>query len=221
VTTSSTPEGEPPVPRRTSSKAAVIGVLAALAAAAAPSAAGAASPRCEAKAGDTIARNTTTRVFQRVSGTVENGQDVRIYSCRLGTRSAVLTTRLHNDLDGELRLDEAILGSSRYLVIVFAELTGTSDSTDVFLYDLSAPDRRIFTLNRDGSRQGMQVVVTRHGGVAVLDAGAVTVHDNTGGRVAATSGASELGRGVGDDTVYWTAGGAAASTVLSGHPSDD
>jgi hypothetical protein len=155
-----------------------------------------------------------------VSGTVENGQDVRIYSCRLGSRKAVLTTRFRNDLDGELRLDEAILGSSGYLGIVFAELTGTSDSTDVFLYDLSAPDRRIFTFNRDGSREGMQVVVTRHGGVAVLDAGVVTVHDSAGTRVAAPSGAAALGRGVAGDTVYWTAGGTAASTVLSGHPTN-
>ena len=68
-------------------------------------------------------------------------------------------------LDGELRLDEAILGSSKYLVLVFSELTGTSDSTDVFEYDLSVPDRRFFTFNRDGSREGMQVVVTRHSGV--------------------------------------------------------
>jgi hypothetical protein len=207
--------------RPTSSKSVVAGVVAALAVAVAPSAAHAASPRCEAKEGDTIARNTTTRVFQRVTGTVDDGQDVRIYSCRLGTRTAVLTTRFRNDLDGELRLDEAILGSSKYLAIVYAELTGTSDSTDVFLYDLSAPDRRIFTFNRDGSREGMQVVVTRHGGVAVLDAGAVTVHDAAGTRVAAPTGASELGRGVGDDIVYWTAGGTAASTVLSGHPSGD
>jgi hypothetical protein len=104
---------------------ALIGALAALAVAAVPSAAQAAAPRCEAKEGDTIARNTTTRVFQRVTGTVDDGQDVRIYSCRLGTRTAVLTTRFRNDLDGELRLEEAILGSSKYLAIVFEELTGT------------------------------------------------------------------------------------------------
>src|SRR5437762_1890473 len=82
--------------------------------------------------------------------------------CRLGTHTAVLTTRFRNDLDGELRLQEAILGSSKYLGIVFEELTGTSDSTDVFLYDLSVPDRRYFTFNRDGTREGLQAVVTRN-----------------------------------------------------------
>jgi hypothetical protein len=156
-----------------------------------------------------------------VSGTVDDGQDVRIYSCRLGTRTAILTTRFRNDLDGELRLQEAILGSSKYLGIVFEELTGTSDSTDVFLYDLSVPDRRIWTSSRDGSREGMQVVVTRNGGVAILDAGVVTVHDNLGAKVVAPTGASDLGRGLGGNVVYWTVGGAAGSATLTGHPSDD
>jgi hypothetical protein len=196
-------------------RVALAGALAAIAVAAVPAAAQAAAPRCEAKDGDTIARNTTTRVFQRVTGTVDDGQDVRIYSCRLGTRTAVLTTRFRNDLDGELRLQEAILGSSKYLVIVFAELTGTSDSTDVFAYDLSGPDHRYFTYNRDGGREGMQVVATRNGGVGVLDGGVVTVWDAAGQRTAAASGASELGRGS-TNTVYWTAGGVAASMVLAG-----
>ena len=151
--------------RSTSTKLALTGLIAAAAVALAPSAALAASPRCEAKEGDTVARNTTTRVFMRTTGTVDDGQDVRIYSCRLGTRTAVLTTRFRNDLDGELRLQEAILGSSKYLGIVFEELTGTSDSTDVFLYDLSVPDRRYFTFNRDGTREGLQAVVTRNGGL--------------------------------------------------------
>jgi hypothetical protein len=211
----STSTEENSVLRPPSIRPALIGALAAIAVAAVPATAHAASPRCEAKEGDTIARNATTRVFQRVTGTVDDGQDVRIYSCRLGTRTAILTTRFRNDLDGELRLQEAILGSSRYLVIVFAELTGTSDSTDVFAYDLSVPDRRYFTYNRDGSRMGMQVVATRNGGVGVLDEGVVTVWDSAGRRTAAASGASELGRGA-TNTVYWTAGGTAASTVLDG-----
>jgi hypothetical protein len=202
--------------RSMSIRLALAGALAAIAVAAVPVAAHAAAPRCEAKEGDTLARNTTTRVFQRVTGTVDDGQDVRIYSCRLGTRTAVLTTRFRNDLDGELRVEEAILGSSKYLTVVFEELTGTSDSTDVFAYDLSVPDRRYFTFNRDGSREGMQVVATRNGGVGMLDDGVVTVWDAAGRRTAAASGASELGRGVANNTVYWTAGGAAASTVLNG-----
>jgi hypothetical protein len=206
-----------PFPRKLAS----IAAIAAVALACIPAAADAAAPRCEAKVGDTIARNATNRVFQRVTGTVNDGQSVRIYSCRLGTRTAVLTTSFRNDLDGELRLQEAILGSSKYLAIVFEELTGTSDSTDVFLYDLSTPDRRIWTFNRDGSREGMQVVVTRNGGVAILDAGVVTVHDNLGAKVVAPAGASDLGRGLGGNVVYWTAGGAAASATLTGHPSDD
>jgi hypothetical protein len=197
------------------------GLLAALVVAAAPAAAQAAAPRCEAKEGDTVARNTTTRVFQRVTGTVDDGQDVRIYSCRLGTRTAVLTTRFRNTLDGELRLQEAILGSSKYLAIVFEELTGTSDSTDVFLYDLSVPDRRIFTFNRDGSREGMQVVVTRNGGVGILDAGVVTVHDSVSSRTVAPAGAGDLGRGLGGNVVYWKVGATPFSQTLSGHPVDD
>lgn len=207
--------------RPLSARLALTAALAALAVALVPAAAQAASPRCEAKEGDTIARNTTTRVFMRTTGTVDDGQSVRIYSCRLGTRTAVLTTRFRNTLDGELRFQEAVLGSSKYLAIVFAELTGTSDSTDVFLYDLSQADRRIWTFNRDGSREGLQVVVTRNGGVGILDGGAVTVHDDTGGRTVAASGASDLARGLGGNVVYWTAGGVAASTTLVGHPSDD
>jgi hypothetical protein len=209
------------MPRHPSIRLVLAAALTSAAVALVPGAAQAASPRCEAKEGDTIARNTTTRVFMRTTGTVDDGQSVRIYSCRLGTRTAVLTTRFRNTLDGELRLQEAVLGSSKYLAIVFAELTGTSDSTDVFLYDLSQPGRRIWTFNRDGSREGLQVVVTRNGGVAILDGGAVTVHDDTGGRTVSASGASDLGRGLGGNVVYWTAGGAAASTVLDGHPSDD
>jgi len=209
------------VSRPLSRRLVLTAALASIAVALVPSAAQAASPRCEAKEGDTIARNVTTRVFMRTTGTVDDGQSVRIYSCRLGTRTAVLTTRFRNTLDGELRLQEAVLGSSKYLAIVFAELTGTSDSTDVFLYDLSQPDRRIWTFNRDGSREGLQVVVTRNGGVAILDAGVVTVHDDTGARTVAASGASDLGRGLGGNVVYWTAAGAPASTVLNGHPSDD
>ena len=207
--------------RPLSARLALTAALAAIAVALVPSAAQAASPRCEAKEGDTIARNTTTRVFMRSTGTVDDGQSVRIYSCRLGTRTAVLTTRFRNTLDGELRLQEAILGSSKYLALVFSELTGTSDSTDVFLYDLTVSDRRIWTFNRDGSREGMQVVVTRNGGVGILDAGVVTVHDDAGSRTVAPSGASDLGRGIGGNVVYWTAGSTAGSTLLSGHPSDD
>jgi hypothetical protein len=206
--------------RPTSTRLALTGLIAAAAVAVAPAAAQAASPRCEAKEGDTLARNTTTRVFQRVTGSVDDGQDVRIYSCRLGTRTAVLTTRFRNDLDGELRVQEAILGSSKYLGIVYEELTGTSDSTDVFLYDLSVPDRRYFTFNRDGTREGLQAVVTRNGGLAVLDAGVVTVFDSVSTRIVAPSGASALGWGAGTNTVYWTAGTAPFSTALNGRPSE-
>ena len=206
--------------RPTSIRLALTGLIAAAAVAVAPAAAQAASPRCEAKEGDTLARNTTTRVFQRVTGNVDDGQDVRIYSCRLGTRTAVLTTRFRNDLDGELRVQEAILGSSKYLGIVYEELTGTSDSTDVFLYDLSVPDRRYFTFNRDGTREGLQAVVTRNGGLAVLDAGVVTVFDSVSTRIVAPSGASALGWGAGTNTVYWTAGTAPFSTALNGRPSE-
>ena len=49
-------------------------VAAALVAAAIPSAASAAAPRCEAKDGDTIARTSKVRVFQRVQGTIDDGQ---------------------------------------------------------------------------------------------------------------------------------------------------
>ena len=206
--------------RPPSTRLALTGLFAAVAIALAPAAARAASPRCEAKEGDTIARNATTRVFQRVTGTVDNGQDVRIYSCRLRTRAAVLTTRFRNDLDGELRVQEAILGSSKYLGIVYEELTGTSDSTDVFLYDLSVPDRRYFTFNRDGTREGLQAVVTRNGGLAVLDAGVVTVFDSVSTRVVAPAGASALGWGTGTNTVYWTAGPTPFSTALNGRPSE-
>ena len=168
--------------RSTSTKLALTGLIAAAAVALLPSAALAASPRCEAKEGDTVARNTTTRVFMRTTGTVDDGQDVRIYSCRLGTRTAVLTTRFRNDLDGELRLQEAILGSSKYL--------------------------------------GLQAVVTRNGGLAVLDAGVVTVFDAAGTRIVGPSGASALGWGIGTNTVYWTAGPTPFSTTLNGRPSE-
>lgn len=210
---------EPVVRRSLAVKLAVCALL--CAAASLPANAGATAPRCEAKEGDTLTRSTTTRVFQRVRGTVDNGQTVSIYSCRIGTRGVVRVERFRNTLDGSQRVDEAVLGSSRWVVLVLDEETGTSDAMDLFEYDLSMSDRRVFTFSRDGTREGAQVVVTRSGGIGLLDDGAVRVFDAAGARVAAPSGASDLGRGLGGNTVYWTAAGTPQSTLLTGHPSGD
>ena len=69
-------------------------------------------------------------------------------------------------------------------------------------------------------RTGLLRVAPR-GAIARVDAGVVTVRDNTGARVVAASGASDLGRGLRGNVVYWTLGGVAGPTVLAGHPSDD
>jgi hypothetical protein len=208
------------MPRSTPRRLAIAGVLAAIALAVAPVAAQAASPTCTAKEGDTIARNATTRVFMRTTGTIDDGQDVRVYSCRLHTRTAVLTTRFRNDLDGSLRVEEAILGSSKYLGIMWDEETGTADATDVVLYDLSVPDGRYFTFGRDGLREGLQAVVTRNGALAVQDGGAVTVFDGAGKRALVPAGATALGWGTGTNTVYWTVGPTPFSTVLAGRATE-
>jgi hypothetical protein len=203
-------------------KLALAAALVALGIASAPAAAQAASPRCEAKEGDTIARNATTRVFTRATGDPNgDGQDLRIFSCRLGTRSAVLVERIRNTLDGTLRIQEAKLGSTKYFAVLYDETTGTSDATDVYLYDVTRPGNRIFAFSRDGLREGLQFEVTRNGGLAVLDGGVVTLADGAGRRVAQPSGASELAWAPGGNRVYWYAGGIPLTTTLSGHPEGD
>ena len=189
--------------------------LACLVGVAAPAGAEAAPPRCEAKAGETIARTSAVRVFQRVRGTVDDGQTVDLYACRSRSRRTVRVERFRNTLDGTLTLDEALLGGSRWLVLALDEATGTSQSFDLFAYDLTT-GRRTFTFSRDGSREGAQVAVTRSGGIGVLDGGAVRAFAAAGARVLAASGASALAAG--ENTLYWTQGGTAASAALSGHP---
>jgi hypothetical protein len=186
-----------------------------------PAAASAASPRCEDKAGDTIARSPTVRVFQRVRGTVDDGQSVTWFSCRIRSRTAIHLESLHNTLDGEIQIREALLPSTGYLVLMVESLTGTNDTIELWEYSLTTPDTRLFTFARDGGRENAQVVATRHGGIAFLDGGVVTGFDASGTRVLAPSGASDLGWGVGGDRVYWTAGGLPVSFVLTGHPSSD
>jgi hypothetical protein len=196
-------------------------VLAAAVAAALPAAASAAgAPRCQDKAGDTIARSANIRVFQRVRGTVEDGQSVTWFSCRIGSRAAVHLESLRNTLDGEIQIREAALSSSSYLVLMVESLTGTDDTIELWEYSLTMPNTRLFTFARDGGRENAQIVATRHGGIAFLDGGVVTGFDGAGTRVLAPSGASDLGWGIGGDRVYWTSGAAASSTLLSGHPVD-
>jgi hypothetical protein len=205
-----------PVRSRLVAKLVAPAALAAALAGVAPATAAAASPRCEDKVGDTLTRSSTTRVFQRVRGAIDDGQTVHIFACRLRSRKFVLVDHYRNDLDGELQIQDTILGGSRYVVFVDEELTGTSDSIDLFEYDLTVPGRRAFAFSRDGSREGAEVAVTTGGGIAFLDAGSVRVFDATGTRVLAASGASDLAAG--GNTVYWTAAGAPVSTPLTGHP---
>lgn len=203
---------------RSPRRAAAALALAAAAAVAMPASALAVAPRCEAKLGDTLVRTTKVRVFQRVSGTIDDGQRVIFYSCRPGSRAYRRVTDWRNSLDGELRIRSVALGGSRYLVMDLDEVTGVTDSWDVFIYDLET-SRRTFAFSRDGTPQsGDAVVATRSGAIALIDeeAGSVRGYDAAGGRLLEASGASNLAAA--GNAVYWTAGGAPRSATLGASP---
>jgi hypothetical protein len=208
-------------------KLAVPVAVAALAGLTAPSAL-AASPKCEDKVGDTLARNATTRVFQRITGKVGDRRSIRLYSCRIRTTAAIQFYAYHDDLDGVIRVTGVSLPSTKYAVVKVDEETGTNDSIALWEFDVtkpytdSSPDARSFTYSRDGlDATDTQVVATRHGGVALLDGGVLTLWDATGQRTLAASGASDLAWAAGGDRIYWTAAGLPTSTTTSGRPSGD
>ncbi len=192
-------------------------VAAALLAVAIPSAANAAAPRCEAKDGDTIARTNKVRVFQRIRGTIDDGQTVWVYTCKIGSRSVKRLDRFNNSLDGFLRYRSSYLNSNRWFVLGLDEQTGTSDAFDLFAYDLDTGERT-FRFSRDGA-DVPQVAVTRHGGIAVLAEGIVRAFDASGPRTLEASGASELSAS--ENLAYWTVAGTPRSAVLNGHPTSD
>jgi hypothetical protein len=189
-------------------------LLAAALAAVVPATAAARAPRCEDKAGDTLVRTAKTRVFQRVRGTIDDGQTVWLYSCRPRSRTARRVDTWRNSLDGLLRITAAQVGGDRWLVLSLDEETGTSDSFDVFAYDLTASGRT-FAFARDGAEDA-QVAVTRDGAIALLDGGAVRAFDASGSHVFEPAGATDLAAG--GDTVYWTAAGVIRATTPTGHP---
>lgn len=184
----------------------------------APASAAAAPPRCEDKVGDTLARTASVRVFQRVEGTDDERQTLRLYACRIRSRAFVPVDRFRNSLDGRVVIQEALVGGSRWLALTFAAETGTSESFGVFGYDLTT-GRRTFTFSREGAREGAQVALTRSGGIGLLDGGAVRAFDAAGPRVLAPSGASALAAG--EDTLYWTAEASPKSARLTGNARAD
>lgn len=189
-------------------------LLASAAVAGAPAVAGAAAPRCERKAGDTLERTTRVRVFQRVRGTVEDGQTVWLYSCRPGTRAVTRVDRWRNNLDLDRRIRGVALGGTRRLVLGLNVATGTSDSFTLLAYDLVTA-RRTFEFGVDGAST-LPFVVTTSGAIGLLEAnGLVRAFDAAGNRVFEPSGATDLAAA--GARLYWTLGGLPRSTVLSGH----
>ncbi len=152
-----------------------------------------------------------------MQGTIDDGQTVWIYTCKIGSRSVTRLDRFNNSLDGFLRYRSSYLNSNRWFLLGLDEQTGTSDAFDLFLYDLQTGDR-VWRFSRDGA-DIPQVGVTRHGGVAILAEGVVRAFDSSGPRTLEPSGASELA--VGEDNAYWTAAATPRSAALNGHPTSD
>lgn len=167
---------------------------------------------CTKVRGDTMYRDRTLRVIQKVTRAKADpdASTVTLRFCKPGSTAAPkLLARFSNTLDGSLTVEAVVRGGPRYLALELAAQTGTTDATELFVYNLSTR-QRTFAF---GSEDGFDYVVTTDGGVALLQAGTVVGYDSTGERPLA-SGASALA-GV-ENTVYWKIGDAAATATLIG-----
>lgn len=184
-----------------------------------PAAAQAKAPRCEARTGKTLSTSPAFRVFstsEKVKGDAD-AVTIRVYSCRLGSRSVKLLEKLNNTIDGGLTPKKALLNGEKYTTIIYAEETGVSAATDIFEYDLKT-GKQVSAIARDGY-DPIEVVMTSAGGIAVIDFDKEIVAYDKNGAKAYGTGASALA--VGASTIYWTAEGRASSIYLQGHPSGD
>jgi hypothetical protein len=201
-------------------RASHIAVLASLAFAFPATSADAKLRRCDAKPGVTVLRTGSLRVFQRVHGTVDDGQTVRVFVCRRTSRAVRQIDSWNNDLDGILSIAAARVGGGRWPVLSLDELGGISSSWDVFAYDLHT-SKRTFTFAQEygGPKFRGQMVVTHDGGVAMLFGTLVRAYDARGGRVLEPSGATELEAH--GNVVSWSVAATRRSAALVGHPESD
>lgn len=167
---------------------------------------------CTKRSGDTLLRDSTLRVYQNVKHAKgdPDASTVTVSFCTPGSKakSKRLTT-FDNTLDGAITIDAALRAGPDHVALDVAESTGTVDAEGLYLHRLST---RVRTFEYS-SEDPFTFAVTTGGGVALLQGGVVKVFDGAGERQVAT-GADRLAAS--GETVYWTAAGAAASTVLSG-----
>ena len=168
--------------------------------------------QCVKRFGDTVYRDSALRVIQRVKK-VKGDPDastVTISFCRPGTtrKPATLTT-FHNNLDESFTLRGVTRGGTGHLALELDEQTGTSDATNLSVYDLTTRARTFAY----ASENALAHYVTSDGGVALLEAGNVTGFDASGERALGTAATALAGSG---NVVYWTSNGAAQAATLSG-----
>ena len=168
--------------------------------------------QCVKRSGDTVYRDSSLRVFQTVKK-VKGDPDasfVRISFCTPGTtKKPKVLEAFSNNLDESFTLRGVTRGGANHLALELDEQTGTSDATDVFVYDL-ATQMRTFAY---ASENPYTHVVTADGGVAILEGGTLTGFDASGQKALATNASALAASG---NVVYWTASGAAQSATLAG-----
>jgi hypothetical protein len=202
-------------------------VLAAASALVLPAAAEAAAkaPACRDIAGLTVYQDPQLRVYT-TSRNVKGDPDahtLRVFACTPSKRVTHQLELLHNNLDGQLNPVRVTRGGTRWIVIDFAEETGTAAAHDLWEYDV-ARFRRAGRTGVEGA-EDPGVVVTRDGGFAFFDGLKLEAVDSVSRRVLepapSAPGAGATALAAGGDSVYWQAGGAGRSAPLSGHPSGD
>ncbi len=196
---------------RSITAAATVAALCALPALAAPADAAKKKVTCTKRGGDTILRDTSLRVYQTTKA-VKGDPDastITVRFCTPGTKSASKQLAVFaNTLDESLTVRRAVRGTD-HLGLELDVSTGTVDATSFWVYRLSTR-KQTFAYS---SEDPFEYALTAGGGVALLEGGALRAFDGAGERAVAT-GASAIATS--GDTVYWTAGGAAASAALSG-----
>jgi hypothetical protein len=179
---------------------------------AAPSAAKKKKVTCTEVGGDTIYRDRTLRLIQKVkhSKSDSDASTVTLKFCKPGSKDAPKTlATFKNDLDGSLTVDAVVRGGTKYLALELAEQTGTTDATDLFVYNLSTR-KRTFAY---GSEGGFDYVIASGGGVALLEAGKVTGYDGAGEHALGSAASLLAGS---ENAVYWTSAGTALTATLNG-----
>jgi hypothetical protein len=168
--------------------------------------------QCVKRSGDTVYRDSTLRVIQTVKRAKgdPDASTVSISFCRPGTtRAPVTLTAFDNTLDGSFTLRRVTRGGSGHVALELDEQTGTTDATNLFVYDLASRTRTFAY----ASEVGFEHHVTGDGGVALLEAGSLTGFDASGQKALGTAAAALAGSG---NVVYWSSNGTAHAATLGG-----